>query len=157
MKNSFDIRGDVTAIHLNHNGKVIETLIDTEDLERVQSFPYWWHIEDKGNALYVCGRTTEENDRKRIWLHRFIMGTPDDLVVDHKDHYTLDNRKQNLRNVTVSENSANTKIDKFTGVHKFRGGYRVRLTINGERKSFGVYENLEEAVNVAKKLRRNNT
>jgi hypothetical protein len=81
------------------------------------------------------------------------MDTPPELVVDHQDHYTLDNRKQNLKNVTQSENSSNRKTDIFNGVHKFRNGYRVRMSVNGKRRSFGVYTNLQEAVDVARGIR----
>lgn len=154
MQNGFDIRGNVTAIYLNHNGKVVETIIDTEDLEKAKSHPNMWLVKDKFNGLYVYGIQYVDGKKKTIWLHRLIMDTPAELVVDHIDHYTLDNRKKYLRNVLQSENAANRNDNKlFPGVHKYRNGYRVRIMVNGNRKDLGVYDNYEEAVLVAKKYK----
>jgi len=151
--NSFDIRGDVTAIYLNYNGKSIETLIDTEDLDKVKKFSNTWFIRETSVGPYVFGRYSVDGHLKRVWLHRLIMNTSDDLVVDHIDHYTLDNRKRNLRNVTNGQNATNRKLNEYPGVHKFRNGYRVRITLDGKRHDLGVYKNFDEAVYVAEKFR----
>lgn len=44
---------------------------------------------------------------KKIYLHRFLMDSPEGLIVDHINHQTLDNRRENLRVVTHSENMKN--------------------------------------------------
>lgn len=42
-------------------------------------------------------------------LHRLVTNCPEDMVVDHKNHNRLDNRKSNLRICTVKENNQNIK------------------------------------------------
>ena len=44
-------------------------------------------------------------------MHRLIMNNPIGLVVDHINNQTLDNRRENLRIVSQSENMAN-RIDR---------------------------------------------
>lgn len=45
-------------------------------------------------------------------MHRQIMNAPVDMEIDHIDHETLDNRHCNLRIVTSSQNSMNSKKRK---------------------------------------------
>lgn len=84
----------------NKNGdKIAETLIDTEDIEKISSDK--WCI-DKNN--YV-------KNSKQEYLHRIILGAPKDMCVDHINGNTLDNRKSNLRICTNRENTSNrTKL-----------------------------------------------
>lgn len=49
-------------------------------------------------------------NRKKIYMHRLIMGSPKDKIVDHINNQTLDNRRSNLRVVTAKENMRN-RID----------------------------------------------
>ena len=42
-------------------------------------------------------------------LHRLVTNCPEGMVVDHKNHNRLDNRKRNLRICTVKENNQNRK------------------------------------------------
>ncbi|MFD1755949.1 HNH endonuclease [Rufibacter sediminis] len=41
---------------------------------------------------------------RKVYLHRFIMGAPEDLEVDHKNHQTLDCRRENLECITPEVN-----------------------------------------------------
>ena len=104
MKNRHEVRGEETAIFLNYKGQMLETIIDTEDLEKVMQMPNeWYAVYDKNiKGYYVYGwwKTT-------IYIHRLIMNTPKNLVVDHINHNTLYNRKHKMRNVTKTENSQN--------------------------------------------------
>lgn len=55
-------------------------------------------------------------------LHRTIMKAKSNELVDHINHDTLDNRKQNLRLCTTAQNAHNSRISKhntsgFKGVH----------------------------------------
>ena len=80
--------------------------------------------------------------------------------IDHIDGNPLNNKIENLRAVTSSQNQLNRKIStknktghKGVCVHTQTGRYHVRLTINGLNKSFGLYEDLELAGLVAQMAR----
>jgi HNH endonuclease len=62
---------------------------------------YRWH-EKKGYAL------TSING-KSVSMHRWLMGQPEGLVVDHINNQGLDNRRENLRVATLSQNAANIR------------------------------------------------
>lgn len=92
-------------------------LLDEEDYLRVHKLLWYeWHLP-KQNTNYV----RKKIDGKNILLHRFVMACPDHLFVDHIDGNGLDNRKENLRIVTKSQNNSNTKkranaTSKYSGV-----------------------------------------
>jgi hypothetical protein len=120
MKNKYEIRGEETVIFLNYKGQTLETVIDTEDLEKAMKFPNTWHASyDKyAKTYYVAGAETV-NGMPVYWrLHRTIMDTPVGLVVDHRNHDGLFNRKTNLRNVTTQENSKNMNKPERWGVQQ---------------------------------------
>jgi len=54
-------------------------------------------------------------------MHREIMQAPAGLLVDHRNRNTLDNRRENLRLATRSQNSCNSRIDKSKATSQFRG------------------------------------
>jgi hypothetical protein len=127
MKNSYEVRGDVTAIFLNSpKYGQMETLIDTADLPRVQEFQNTWYLQwDRGSkGFYAQGSLPNENGKwTTVKLHRWITNSNDGQIVDHISHETLDNRKSmNLRVCTKGENTRNQRPRKgcssiFKGVH----------------------------------------
>ena len=96
-------------------------IIDLDDYEKVSKYT-WYPHHDKtkpDDMIYVLAN----NHGETIRLHRYIMNiTEKDLVVDHINHRPLDNRKENLRIVTIAENNRNLSIRKsntsgVTGVY----------------------------------------
>ena len=87
-------------------------LIDEEDYHIVSKYK-WYEIKavrkGKYYTSYAIGKDGTTNKRKTITMHRLIMGFPEDLFIDHINHNGLDNRKENLRVVTASENQKNLR------------------------------------------------
>ena len=90
---------------------------------------------------------------EKIRLHRLLLGAKDGDIVDHANRDKLDNRKQNLRIATPSENTQNSKISKknktgFIGVwwDKDRKKWEVQIRLNGKSKKIGRFTNLEKAI-----------
>lgn len=98
--NKFITKDEYTIMIINSpKHGIFEVLIDTEDVQKVQNIH--WCIEFDRHNPYV------RNRHKNLKLHRLITNCPSDLVVDHINRNTLDNRKKNLRVCTISENNRN--------------------------------------------------
>lgn len=124
--------------------------VDLEDFEKIKDI--CWYISDEG---YITGSIKG----KKVRLHRYIMNCPDNMDVDHI-HGCLtrnDNRKENLRIVTRSQNLMNTRLKKtntsgVTGVnwHKASQKWRARITVGEKEIYLGIFDNFEDAVKVRK-------
>lgn len=142
-ENEIIIEGDTARMIIcNRQGNPInETLIDTEDVARVKR--HRWFMHGKG---YV-------QSQDKGMLHAFIIGAVRGRVTDHINKNRLDNRKSNLRIVTVSENGYNSKLpaNNTSGVkgvtyHKQSGGWDSFLEKDGvaTRKLFREYDDAVE-------------
>lgn len=118
-----------------------------------------WHI-NRNTSGHIDGVKTKiqiNKVRKQIWLHNLIFekSNPEN-VVDHIDHNTLNNVRNNLREVSKEQNAQNVSITlnsttKCRNITIEDGKYRVR--IGGH--SFGRYNTLEEAQEVVRRERKN--
>lgn len=127
----------------------IETLIDKEDIEKVQKH-IWRAVRqaDKKNYRFSTGQNTE-----MILLHRYLVNCPDNMVVDHINRNTLDNRKNNLRICTQYENIANRKntINKQSGQKYIYWNaqnkqWTIRIQKNNRQVYCGCRKSLKEAI-----------
>lgn len=81
-----------------------EFLIDDSDYERVSNLNWVYCYNPKINyGSLMSGR---------VHLARFITNCPKEMIVDHINGDTLDNRSSNLRICTRAENQANRKLNK---------------------------------------------
>jgi len=156
MKNKYEVRGDVTAIYLKRmNGTVIETIIDTEDLERVSFFHTTWvaqyNISTK--KFYVKTSFGGIKNRSVIHLHRFISNCPKDLVPDHFNWNPLDNRKSNLRNITQEDNLRHKERNENNCVYKVGNKFTAHVRIVGKQTYIGTFLTKAEAMDSIKKYR----
>lgn len=139
---------------IGYTEKEEKFIIDKEDFDLINSFDVYWFIEDG----YVRAQTEKNHIRKRINMHRVIIGAKDDEIVDHINTNRADNRRSNLRITNKSNNAINCKPKgKFglQGVSFHKGKYRVNITVRGKRLYLGTYETLEEAMNIRITAERN--
>jgi hypothetical protein len=94
-----------------------EFIIDSEDLDRVLQF--WWGIywPEGYNDWHIMRRSPNH-----IYLWRFLLEPPDNMEIDHINHDRLDNRKQNLRLATKSQNHMNRRKRNGT-TSEYKGVY----------------------------------
>lgn len=159
MKNGYEVRGEVVAIKIMHKGKELEAIVDVDELPKLHDYKYSWnaHLHPHTGTYYVIGYSPG----KRISLHRYIMDDPFGLVIDHINHDTLDNRKCNLRAVSVKENSlnrrgaANRSKSRIRGVHwnEEKRAWQARISTREGRVFLGYFKDKEEAKRAVEKAR----
>jgi len=99
--------------------------------------------------------------RKVIHMHREVarrMGLDLSNEIDHINGDKLDNRRENLRSATRSQNKMNSGKPKnntsgYKGVCWYKRGnkWRAQIGINGKLKHLGYFEDKEEAAKAYKK------
>lgn len=131
------------------------SLVDDEDHERLSALT--WYAHSSNGGIYAASRVRNTD----IYMHRYIVDASPSLLVDHRNGDTLDNRRQNLREATYSQNLQNrrgaTKRSK-TGVRgvyvDVDGVFHAQIGIGGRRYHLGRFTSLGEATAVVKDARR---
>jgi hypothetical protein len=124
-------------------------IVDDRDFETLNR--YKWYAQKIGNTLYAARHATGRH--RTIYMHRQIPGITDPgIFVDHRNGNGLDNRRQNLRLATKTENARNRPAPKnntsgFKGVHWHKQGnaYRARIKVNGKNIHLGLFPTPTEA------------
>ena len=121
------------------------TLIDDEDFERVSKHRWWLMPQGRVKSSSVI-------NGKQPYLARFVLRTPQVLDTDHINLDPLDNRKENLRIATRSQNIANSRkhrdgTSQYKGVswHKKDRKWQARIMHEGVNINLGQFESEEEA------------
>lgn len=125
-------------------------LIDDEDFDMINK--HNWYVHNY-NGIYNYAETKSTKNKKKsmIKMHRLILNAQKGQLVDHINHNTLDNRKENLRICTSSENSQNRQRvwgrSSFKGVrwHKGTGKWHSRIMFNKKGISLGLFSSEEDA------------
>lgn len=137
------------AVWIPLAGKKGHALISEEDFGHVIETT-WFLAEKEGSTNYV---KTSIAGRKQMAMHTYIMGkTPEGMVIDHVNGDGLDNRRENLRFCTQSENRRNQKPradaeSPFKGVARGRHdmGWRAAICRDGNQRQLGTFEREELA------------
>lgn len=130
------------------------TLVDVEDYGWLNQWK-WCALKD--NWTFYAARSIYLGNKKykMSQMHREILSLKkyDKKIVDHINRNGLDNRRVNLRIVTNSLNSYNSKLaydnrSGYRGVcwNKINNKWTARITINGVVIFLGHYQNIMDAV-----------
>lgn len=121
-------------------------IIDDADYERVSKHK-WCAVVVGTHAYARCSIRY-----RPIYLHRFLTNAPRDMDVDHINGNGLDNRRENLRVCTRSENQRNrskaaNNTTNYKGVsfHKRHQKWTAQIAVHNKLKSLGYFETPEEA------------
>lgn len=112
--------------------------VDDEDYGGLSKYKWYARWNPKTKSFYAVrgDYSLGRKNGRTIWMHREIMNTPKGMICDHKNHDTLFNCRENLRNCTSSQNSMNREsrrgeASKYKGVHRDNGRWRVVLRKDG--------------------------
>ncbi len=120
-------------------------LVDPVDAARVMAAGPW--------AAMWNGRLWYAISSSGGYLHRFVLGVDDAVLVDHRNLDTLDCRRENLRRATHSQNGCNHAkkrytegtSSKFKGVDLHGGRWRAQIAKDGVRTHLGLFDSEEDA------------
>ena len=133
------------------------TIVDDCDYERLKNNHYFSVVSK--HYVYAC----RKKKNTRSWLSHEILGVSKqelkkkNLIVDHINHDTLDNRRCNLRIISKSENAMNTEgLKKNTSkksTSKYKGvswttrykKWKARIHVNGREIYIGSFDDEIEA------------
>jgi hypothetical protein len=132
---------EICLYNVKHK-EIGRALIDKKDLDKIKG--YKWCLNNFGYVMTI-------KNKKIILLHHLILGKPlRGYNIDHINHNTLDNRKQNLRFVTYSQNSMNRKSKGYIWVKDVKK-WKVQIYINHKQITLGYFINEQNAINARKK------
>ncbi len=127
-------------------------LVDDDMFEELGKFK-WYAKKYKGDDYYAARTVNVRREDGKmsattILMHREIIGAsrPEQLV-DHVNHFTLDNRVKNLRIATHSQNgknrrSAKNSTSRFLGVtfSNCRNKWIAQIKIDGKNRHIGSFD-----------------
>ena len=136
----------------NSDGIAIITVTTKDVFEYALVDDVWWHELSK-HAWISDGKGYGQTiiNKKMIKMHSFILATeiPEGMVIDHMNHNRLDNRTQNLRIATISQNNQNKRANLNQvlprGVRKINNKYYARITIDYQEIPLGGHDTPEQA------------
>lgn len=123
-------------------------ICDLEDWVKLKD--YCWAKDDKGYAV------TKSNNKHKSFHGSLINKLSNEFKIDHLMQVSLgvcDNRKSNLRIVTIQNNAMNQKLRKdstsnFTGVlwDKINQKWYAQIKFNYKSKFLGYFDKKEDAI-----------
>ena len=134
------------------------SLIDAESVEELSSVN-WCALAGRHQVKAVRVTSRDAHGKQQmIYMHRQVSKPLPDQYVDHRDqhrhfeHKIVDNRRENLRNVTTSQNNANQRhrvgcSSKYKGVvwYKRDEKWRAYVRVNYRSIHLGYFDNEAEA------------
>lgn len=128
------------------------TLVDDDMYEYLNQWKWRYHSGGYASRSEHVSGSKKNRIMRHIYLHRFIMNTPEQMETDHINGNRLDNRKSNLRICTNKQNGHNMSITKrnssgYKGVFwdKKRNKWYAYISLGEKDKYLGLFVVKEDA------------
>lgn len=133
-------------------------LVDDSSFEFLSQWS-WYAKKDYLNTFYAARTCRLSGRPKTIRMHRFIVKCPKNKQVDHVNRDKLDNRIDNLRICSSSQNTANKGLNStnksgYKGVH-WNSGYNkwaAQIKTNKKIIHLGYFEDKTKAAEAYNKM-----
>lgn len=109
-------------------------IVDAEDYPFLSRFA--WNIKHNRKKLYAQTNFFVSGKQIRVTMHRMITGMRN-VMVDHRNGNSMDNRKENLRFATALQNSINRVRENSTGyrgVYKKGNSFSCQISVGNGKK-----------------------
>ena len=141
--NRTELFGNAVVVWLEMIDRDVPCFIDAADYPLVKDCR--WHAH-KGRNGRLYARSSNRRDAASILMHALILGKN----ADHIDNDGLNNRRENLRPASHSENSRNrgVKVNHstgFKGVFLNRKRFRAQIKVDGKNHELGSFDTAVEA------------
>jgi hypothetical protein len=121
-------------------------IVDDDDYALLSQWKWCAHWDPKASSFYAVRSQHVEGRWCTKRMHRVLMGleTGDKKQVDHRSGDTLDNRRSNLRIVSLRQNGQNRRIHragKLPGASLPRpwGKWQARMRVKGRLIHLGMF------------------
>lgn len=140
--NNYDLTKEYGICYLADTNKPV--YFDLEDYNLIKDI--LWNTDNCGYA-----RGYDIKSKRYVRMHKIITNTDESTIIDHINRDKLDNRKENFRYATSSENRINSNIrsDNISGIQGVsleNGKWRVRISVNGKYLHLGMFDDFDDAV-----------
>ena len=120
-------------------------IVDDEDFDWLTQWS--WHVaRAPRGGLYAARSRTIPGPKK---MHQLLIEAPKGCVPDHRNGNGLDNRRENLRVATRSQNAMNKRIragvSGFRGVTPNKRRWMAKIRVSGRHHYLGNFATAAEA------------
>lgn len=161
MRNEYYICGDEVLIKLRSKMYGTSwTIVDLDVLDILLKLKVTWIVRPSKYTDYVTCNRLYGKYGPRFHLHRIVLGLAKDSILepDHRNRNGLDNRKENLRLVTRSQNNFNKRMqsNNKSGVNgvflrKNTNVWQAVIKLNGKNIYLGNFPKMEDAIEARSK------
>lgn len=154
-RNKYEILEDGKTVKVYFNNTNNYFLCDLEDWQPISDM-FTWHESEYGYARTIL----DKNNNKFMFFHSYVLNEfpSENKICDHINRNKLDNRRKNLRMVTVNENNINQKkyknnLSGHTGVcfHSSINKWIAYIGYKKQNINCGTFDSFEEAVEAREK------
>lgn len=84
----------------------MSTIVDDDDYEWLSQWK--WYAGKSATLFYAVRNVWRNGKIHQVRMHRLVINAPDEIIVDHINRNSLDNRRSNLRLSNCRENQHNS-------------------------------------------------
>jgi len=119
-------------------------LVDDEDYEWLMQWK--WCVLKSKHTCYAMRQQRISGKPTFIFMHRQILGLKpgDRRDVDHINHNGLDNRRDNIRDVSHQENTFNSNPRGYCW-NRHIGKFAAQIVLNGRQHFLGYFDDRNNA------------